>query len=141
MSESTKTKTLQRTDEAINEIAQQGAAYGKNMLERSRAVAEETGQSLQKTYSQVAKGAADFNGQCVQMILTNTNSHLDFACQLMSVKSPSAFFELSAAHTRKQFETLAEQAQQLTVLAQKITTDAVEPLRAGVKSAVNKPAA
>ena len=53
------------------------------------------------------------------------------------MKSPSEFLELWAAHARKQFETLTRQAQHL---AQKVTTDAVEPLQAGVKSAFSKAA-
>jgi hypothetical protein len=39
--------------------------------------------------------------------------------------------KLSAAHARK-FEIFTEQAKQLTSLAQKVTTDAVQPLQAGV---------
>jgi hypothetical protein len=35
------------------------------------------------------------------------------------VKSPSEFFELSANHSRKQLETLTEQAKELAALAQK----------------------
>jgi hypothetical protein len=46
--------------------------------------------------------------------------------------------ELSSAHFRKQFETFAEQSKHLTGLAQKVTTDAVEPLQAGMKSALSK---
>jgi len=135
-----KPRTPERPAEAVKEFAQQGAAYGKDMFEKSRAAAEETGQALKQTYSTVAKGAADFNGQWIQMALANTNSNLDFARQLVSVKSPSEFLELSAAHARKQFETFAEQAQHLTALAQKVRTDAVQPLQAGMKSAFNKAA-
>jgi hypothetical protein len=41
---------------------------------------------------------------------------------------------------RKQFEIFTEQAKQLTSLAQKVTTDAVQPLQAGVKSTFSKAA-
>ena len=51
----------------------------------------------------------------------------DFAHQLARVTSPTQFFELSAAHARKQLETLTEQTQQLTTLAQKVTTGAAQP--------------
>ena len=136
----TKPGTPNGPTEAVKEFAQQGAAYSKDMSEKSKAAAEETSQALQQTYSTVAKGAADFNVQWIEMVRANTNSTLDFARQLVSVKSPSEFLELSAAHARKQFETFAEQAQHLTSLAQKVTTDAVQPLQAGVKSAFNKAA-
>jgi phasin family protein len=65
---------------------------------------------------------------------------LDFAHQLIGVKSPSEFLALSAGHARKQFETFSEQTKHLTGLAQKVTTDAVEPLQASMKSAFTKAA-
>jgi hypothetical protein len=61
-------------------------------------------------------------------------------CDLVGVKSPSEFLELWAAHARKQFENFAQQAQHLAGLAQKVTTDGVGPLQAGVKSAFSKAA-
>jgi hypothetical protein len=39
------------------------------------------------------------------------------------------------AHVRKQFETSAGQPQHLTTLAQKVTTDAAQPLQAAVTKA------
>lgn len=126
--------------EAVREFAQQGAAYTKGMYEKTKAAAEETNKVLEQTYSSVAKGAQDFNVQWIEIVRANTNSTLDFARQLVGVKSPSEFLELSAAHARKQFETFTEQAQHLAGLAQKVTTDAVQPLQAGVKSAFNKAA-
>ena len=74
------------------------------------------------------------------MVRGNSNSAFDFARQLLGVKSPSEFLEFSAAHARKQFETFTEQAQHLMALAQKVTTDAVRPLQAGLTSAFSKAA-
>jgi phasin len=106
----------------------------------ARATAEETTKDLEKTYSIVATGAADFNQQWIEIVRFNTNSTLDFVQQLLGVKSPAEFLELSSAHFRKQFETFAEQSKHLTGMAQKMTTHAVEPLQAGIKSALSKTA-
>ena len=116
--------------ETINkarEYAQQGADYSVGMAENVQAMA-----------STVIKDAAEFNVQWIEMVRANTNSSLDFARQLVSVKSPSEFFQLSAEHTRKQFEAVTQQAQHLAGLAQKVTTDAVQPMQAIVKSASKK---
>jgi phasin len=118
--------------------ARQGAAFAKDVSENTKATAEETTNDLEKTYSIVATGAADFNQQWIEIVRFNTNSTLDFVQQLLGVKSPAEFLELSSAHFRKQFETFAEQSKHLTGLAQKVTTDAVEPLQAGMKSALSK---
>ena len=127
-------------DRSGQRVAQQGAAYGKDIYEKSKAAAEETNKALQETYSTVAKGAADFNVQWIEMVRVNTNSTPHFARQLVGVKSPSEFLELSVAHARKQFETFTEQAQHLSGLAQKVTNDAVQPLQASVNTAFNKAA-
>ena len=126
--------------EAVREFAQQGANYTTDMYEKTKAAAGETNKLIEQTYSAVAKSAADFNVQWIEMVRANTNSSLDFSRKLVGVKSPSEFLELSAAHARQQFEIFTEQAQQLTSLLQKVTTDAVQPLQAGVKSAFSKAA-
>jgi phasin len=125
---------------AVREVTQQNAASTKDIYKKTEAAAEETNRAFEWTYSTVAKGAADFNLQWIEMARANTNSAFDFACRLVAVKSPSEFLELSAAHAREQFETFIEQIQHLTALAQKVTTDAVQPLQAGVTSAFSRAA-
>jgi phasin family protein len=66
------------------------------------------------------------------------NAAFDFAQQLMSVKSPSELFELSAAHARKQFEMLSKQIKQLSALVQKVATDTAQPLQSGTTKAFDK---
>jgi phasin len=126
--------------EAVRDATQRSAAYTQDMYAKTKTAAEETHKVLEQTYSTVAKGAMDFNVQWIEMVRANTNSALDFARQLAGVKSPSEFLELTAAHGRKQFETFTEQTRHLTSLAQKVTNDAVQPLQAGVKSALSKAA-
>jgi len=65
---------------------------------------------------------------------------IDNAQQLLGVKSPAEFLELSSAHFRKQLETFAGQSKHLTGMAQKMTAHAVEPLQAGMKNALSKTA-
>jgi phasin len=113
-------------------------AFAKDVSENSKATAEEATKVLEKTYSIVATGAADFNQQWIEIVRFNTNSTLDLVQQLLGVKSPAEFLELSSAHFRKQFETFAEQSKHLMGMAQKMTTHAVEPLKAGIKSALSK---
>ena len=85
-------------------------------------------------------GAIEFHRQWIEMIRANTNATLDFAHEVVGVKSPSAFVELSAEHARKQAEVLAEQARHLTGMAQKLTTDMAAPMQAGMKNVFNKAA-
>jgi len=67
------------------EFARQGASFAKDVSENSKATAEETMTALEKTYSIVATGAADFHHQWIEIVRFNTNSTLDFAQQLLGV--------------------------------------------------------
>ena len=46
----------------------------------------------------------------------------------------STAYAKDTAHVRKQFETSAEQTQHLTALAQKVTTEAAQPLSGLVRT-------
>jgi phasin family protein len=130
----TKSNSAKLHEDGGRKFGRQGAAFAKDVSENSTATVEETTKAFEKTYWTVANGTADFHHQWIEIVRFNTNSTLDFVQQLFSVKSPAKFLELSSAHFRTQFETFAEQSRHLTGMAQKMTTDAVEPLRAGMKS-------
>ena len=93
---------------------------------------EEAADLLQKTYATVAKGATDYNLKLIEIARTNTRTAFDYAHELLGVKSPSEFIELSTAQMRKQFEAITAQTKELTELAQEVTTEiAVKDWRHG----------
>jgi phasin len=122
------------------EFNEKGAAYAKEAYGKTQAAAGEATKVMEQTYSAASKGVADFNLHLLDIAQTNINATFDFARQLTQVKSPTEFFELSAAHMRKQIETLTEQTQNLTTLTQKVTTEAAQPLQAGFTKAFNRSA-
>ena len=136
----TQARNADRLAQATKDFAQQGVDYGKNLADKSEAMADATTKSMQQTYSASVSQAANFNAQWIEMIRENTNASLDLALKLITAKTPSEFFELSAAHTRKQMETFAQQAQQLAGLAQKATSDAIKPMQASMKNVFDKAA-
>src|SRR5438132_12035847 len=69
---------------AAREVAQQGAAFAKDMSDKTRAAAEEGRKVLEQTYSTVTKGAADFNREWIEMVRANTNATFDFVNQLLA---------------------------------------------------------
>ena len=93
MTENVRLRELQKSAEHVKDT------YGK-----VQAAAEETTKVMERTYSTASKGATDFNLHLLEIAQVNTNAAFDFARQVTRVKSPSEFFELSAAHARKQFK-------------------------------------
>jgi phasin len=120
------------------EFNEKGTAYAKEAYGKTQAAAGEATKVMEQTYSAASKGVADFNLHLLDIVQTNMNATFDLARQLSQVKSPTEFFELSADHMRKQIETLTEQTKNLTTLAQKVTTEAAQPIQAGVTKAFNK---
>jgi phasin len=126
------------TENVAREFAEKTAARAKDTYGKAQAAADETTKVIERTYSTASKGAADFNLHLLEMGQANMNAAFDFARQLTRVKSPTEFLELSTAQVRKQFETFSGQTQQLTTLAQKVTTDATQPFQAEVAKTFNK---
>ena len=104
---------------------------------RPTPTAEEATDLLKSAYTTAANGTADYNRKVIEIARTNAHAAFDYAYELLGVKSPSEFIELSTAHARKQFEAMTAQTKELTELAQKVTTEIAEPLKAGVTKAFN----
>jgi len=123
---------------AFREIAEKSVSQAKDNWEKMKVATEEATDLLENSYSNAAKGAADYGLKLIETARVNTNSAFDFAGVLLTAKSLSEVVELSTSHARKQFETLTAQSKELTALAQKVTAETAEPLKAGVTSAFRK---
>jgi phasin len=123
---------------AFREIAEKSVSQAKETYEKMKTAAEEATDVLEDTYATATKGASDYGRKLIETTRVNTNASFDFYTQLMTVKSFSEFVELSNAHARKQFETLAGQTKELAALAQKVATETAEPIKGSVTNAFKK---
>lgn len=147
MDGTTKTTGMKPTDflrtdapQVFREVAEKGTAQAKETYEKMSAASTKVGELIKNCYSTAIKGAQDYNDKVIEFAHANSNAAFNFVQKLSGVKSPSEFLELSTEHARKQFEMLAEQAKQLTVLTQKVTLETTEPLKTGVAKAFNQAA-
>jgi phasin len=120
---------------AFREIAEKSVSQAKETYEKMKSVAEEATDVLEDTYTTASKGASDYGLKVIELARENTNAAFDFASRLITVKSVSEAVELSTAHTRKQFEALTAQSKELVAIAQKVATDAAEPVKASFSKA------
>ena len=123
---------------AFREAAEKGVTQAKETWEKLKTATEEATEVLEDSYSTAAKGASDYGLKLIDAARVNANAAFDYAGKLMTAKSLSEMVELSTAHSRKQFDTLSAQGKELTALAQKVATETVEPIKAGVTSAFKK---
>ena len=121
-----------KSNEAFRETAEKGVAQVKDTYEKAKVATEQATDILKDTYATAAKGATEYNLKIMEIARTNTNAAFEHAQRLLRVKSPLEFVELSTAHARKQFDTMIAQTKELTELAQKVTTEVTQPIKAGV---------
>jgi hypothetical protein len=117
---------------ANNYIVQVIQEQAKEALEDVSAATAAAGNLVQDTYSTAVRSAQEYNAKVIEFAQTNTQTNLEFVQKLSNVKSPTEFLEFSTNHSRKQFETLAEQARQLLSLAQKTVLTPSERAQADV---------
>jgi phasin len=123
------------TPQALREMADKGTAQAKASYDKMSAATAEASSVLKNAGATAAQGFKDSNAKVIEFARANSNAAFDFANELLAVKSPSEFIQLSTEQARKQFEVLSEQAKELTALSQKVMLETAEPLKAGAAKA------
>ena len=126
--------------EQMRAFAEKGVSQARDNYAKFKDAAETHNGTIEAVFTSASKGASAYSAKMLEFFKANTTASLDFAQELFGVKTPAAAIELWTSHTRKQFETLAAQAKELTELGQKVATETVEPIKASA-SKLYKPAA
>ena len=126
--------------EQMRAFAEKGVSQARDSYAKFKDVAETHNGTIEAVITTASKGASEFSAKLMEMMKANTTASLDFAQELLGVKSPSEAIELWTSHAKKQYETLTAQAKALAELSQKVTTETVEPIKTSA-SKLFKPAA
>jgi phasin len=126
--------------EQMRAFAEKGVSQARDSYAKFKDAAETHNGTIEAVFTSASKGASAYSAKMLEFFKANTTASLDFAQELFGVKTPAAAIELWTSHTRKQFETLAAQAKELTELGQKVATETVEPIKASAAK-LYKPAA
>ena len=125
---------------AFRELAEKGVSQAKEQYEKMKSAAEEATGVMEDSYANASKGAAEYGQKLIANARANSNSAFDLFGALLSAKSYAEVVELSTGYARKQFETLTEQAKDLTAVAQKAGTETFEPIKDSFTSVLKKAA-
>lgn len=120
----------QEIQEHFRKAVEDGIARSRDTYEKMRTAAEEATGSLEASYAAATQGVNEFNARAIDVFKANSEANLEHVKSVMAAKSIGDAIALHSAHARKQFETLAEQAKELSTLAQKVAAASVEPLKA-----------
>jgi len=126
--------------EQMRAFAQKGVSQARDSYAKIKDVAESNNGTIEAVFSTVSKGASEYSAKLMEMMKANTTATLDYAQELIGVKTPSEAMELWTSHTKKQYEVFTANAKELAELSQKIASETAEPIKANA-SKLFKPAA
>jgi phasin len=126
--------------EQMRAFAEKGVSQARDSYAKFKDVAESHNSAIEAVFTTANKGFSEYSAKLMEMMKSNTTASLDFAQELLGIKSPSEAMELWSAHAKKQFEAVTAQAKELAELSQKVATETVEPIKANA-SKLFKPAA
>ena len=133
-------KTAGEATAAFREMAEKGIVQANDTYAKMKTAAEEATGMIAHTCANATKGAADYGLKVIEAARANSNAAFDFAAELLGARTLAQVVEISTAHTRKQIESITEQARELSALAQKVATTTAEPIKEGISSLAKKAA-
>src|SRR5580700_11297202 len=126
--------------EQMRAFAEKGVSQARDGYAKFKDAAETHNHTIEAVFASASKGASEYSAKLMEIMKANTTATLDFAQELLSVKSPSEAMELWSTHAKKQFEAFTAYSKELTALTQKVATETVEPIKNSA-SKLFKPAA
>jgi phasin len=126
--------------EQMRAFAEKGVSQARDNYAKFKDAAESQNGAIEAMFTSASKGISEYTAKVMEFMKANTSTHLDFAQQLLGLKSPSEALELWTNHTRKQLETFQAQAKELAEIGQRIANETVEPIKTSA-SKFYKPAA
>jgi phasin len=126
--------------EQMRAFAEKGVSQARDNYAKFKDAAESHNGTIEAVFTCASKGASDYSAKLMEFMKANTTANLDFAQELLGVKSPSEAMELWTTHARKTYETISAQLKELAELSQKVASETVEPIKASAAK-YYKPAA
>src|SRR6201995_2476209 len=90
--------------EQVRAFAEKGVSQARDNYARFKDVAETNNSMIEAVFSNAAKGYSEYSAKLMEIVKSNTSASLDFAQELVAVKTPSEALELWTSHAKKQFE-------------------------------------
>ena len=126
--------------EQVRAFAEKGVSQARDNYARFKDVAETNNSTIEAVFSNATKGYSEYSAKLMEIVKANTSASLDFAQELVAVKTPSEAMELWTSHAKKQFEAYSAWGKELTELSQRVASETVEPIKANAGK-LFKPAA
>src|SRR5258708_17438621 len=89
--------------EQMRAFAEKGVSQARDNYAKFKDAAESHNGTIEAVFTSASKGASAYSAKLMEFMKANTTSSLDFAQELLGVKSPSEALELWTSHAKKQY--------------------------------------
>jgi phasin len=93
--------------EQMRALAEKGVSQARDNYAKFKDVAESQNSTIEAVFASASKGASEFSAKLMEATKANTTATLDFAQELIGVKTPSEALELWTAFARKPLPPIA----------------------------------
>src|SRR6202007_1361324 len=90
--------------EQMRAFAEKGVSQARDNYAKFKDAAESHNGTMEAVFASASKGASEYSAKLMEIVKANTTANLDFAQELLGVKTPSEALELWTTHAKKQFE-------------------------------------
>jgi len=116
--------------EQMRAFAERGVSQARDTYAKFKEAAETHNGTIEAVFTTASKGASEYSAKVMEFLKANTTANLDFAHELLGVKSPTDAFQLWTGHAKTQLETFQAQAKELAEIAQRAASATAEPIKA-----------
>ena len=99
--------------EQMRAFAEKGVSQARDNYAKFKDAAETHNGTIEAVFASASKGASEYSAKLMEIMKANTTANLDFAQELLGVKSPSEAMELWTSHAKKQFEAFTAYSKEL----------------------------
>jgi hypothetical protein len=116
----------------------QSEATVREALETGEQTARQSAHAAEESYSATTEGLREMQLKLIDMAQANINAMFEFFRQIVRATGPSDVVASWTTQSRKQFETLTAQANELTALSQKIASSSTAPIMQSARQAFGR---
>jgi hypothetical protein len=116
--------------QVADELAETTEAQTRKAYGCSKNALEATLSNMARSVDTLGQGTAALNRKIIEIAQRNVSSGFDLAKSLATAKTLAEILELRATYWRKQFSTLAAQAEEVGALSAKVAGDIATPSNA-----------
>ncbi|MET0667130.1 MAG: phasin family protein [Methyloceanibacter sp.] len=118
--------------EGVRSVAEKSVAQTREAFNRSKDALDASVTTFERTFDAAGQGALAFNRKVIDIAQRNLLSVFDLAKSVAGAKNLGEIVELQTAYWQTQFNALTAQVEEVRALSTKVTSAAVEPIKAHV---------